>query len=219
MADSAETSPKEHPPKDLFTNREFAFTLQGDIYLRYNCFSNAEELRKQAEVHPFDEDWFTPTSEHKQLLALPPASDFRTSLILPDLTRRFTLLRSSSGDPLTLDDLRFKFAEQRARGVPSQISEEEEDMILETLGRMRTKNAAPSTTSSRKLEGISGANATDLGMESDYTHERTSHISTTTSSTTYPASSVTSSSSPSSRSTKKYSNNLFASGRTQSDVF
>ncbi|KAG1877807.1 hypothetical protein DFJ58DRAFT_7265 [Suillus subalutaceus] len=160
---------------------------------------------------PFDEDrWFTPTSEHT---ALPPASDFRTSLILPDLTRRFTLLRSPYGDPLTLDDLRSKFAEQRARGVPNQISEEEEDMILETLGRMRTKNAAPSTTSSSKLEGGSGANATDLGMESDYTHERTSHISTTTSSTTYPASSVTSSPSPSSRSTKRYSNNLFASGR------
>jgi serine/arginine repetitive matrix protein 2 len=82
-------------------------------------------------------------------------------------------------------------------------------MILETLGRMRTKNAAPSS----KLEGGSGANATDLGMESDYTHERTSHISTTTSSTTYPASSITSSPSPSSRSTKRYSNNLFASGR------
>lgn len=131
----------------------------------------------------------------------------------PSLTRRFTLLRSSSGDPLTLDDLRSKFAEQRVRGVPNQISEEEEDMILETLGRMRTKNAALSTTSSSKLEGGSGANATDLGMESDYTHERTSHISTTTSSTTYPASSVTSSPSPSSRSTKRYSNNLFASGR------
>ncbi|KAG0705017.1 hypothetical protein DFH29DRAFT_312607 [Suillus ampliporus] len=162
---------------------------------------------------PFDEGWFTPTPEHKQLPELPPASNFRTSLILPDLTRRFTLLRSSSGDPLTLDDLRSKFAEQRARGVPNQISEEEEDMILETLGRIRTKNAAPSTTSSGKLEGGSGANAADLGMESDYTHERTSHISTTTSSTTYPASSVTSSPSPSSRSTKRYSNNLFASGR------
>ncbi|KAG1869972.1 prim-pol domain-containing protein [Suillus subluteus] len=68
MADSAETSPEvmlqfyrmlypfksiftwlnqEHTPKDLFTNREFAFTLQGDVYLRYNCFSNAEELKKQ----------------------------------------------------------------------------------------------------------------------------------------------------------------------------
>lgn len=176
------------------------------------CLSKRSDPSRSGS-RPFDEDWFTPTSEHKRLPALPPASDFRTSLILPDLTRRFTLLRSSSGDPLTLDDLRSKFAEQRARGVPNQISEEEEDMILETLGRMRTKNAAPSTTSSSNLEGGSGANATDLGMESDYTHERTSHISTTTSSTTYPASSVTSSPSPSSRSTKRYSNNLFASGR------
>ncbi|KAG2136691.1 prim-pol domain-containing protein [Suillus clintonianus] len=68
MADSTETSPEvmlqfyrmlypfksiftwlnqEHTPKDLFTNREFAFTLQGDVYLRYNCFSNADELKKQ----------------------------------------------------------------------------------------------------------------------------------------------------------------------------
>lgn len=37
----------EHAPTKLFTNREFAFTLQGDVYLRYNSFSNAEELKKQ----------------------------------------------------------------------------------------------------------------------------------------------------------------------------
>lgn len=37
----------EHTPTRLFTHREFAFTLQGDIYLRYNSFSNAEDLKKQ----------------------------------------------------------------------------------------------------------------------------------------------------------------------------
>ncbi|PIL23143.1 hypothetical protein GSI_14452 [Ganoderma sinense ZZ0214-1] len=37
----------EHVPTKLFTNREFAFTLQGDVYLRYNSFSNADELKKQ----------------------------------------------------------------------------------------------------------------------------------------------------------------------------
>lgn len=37
----------EHVPTKLFTHREFAFTLQGDVYLRYNSFSNAEELKKQ----------------------------------------------------------------------------------------------------------------------------------------------------------------------------
>lgn len=82
------------------------------------------------------------------------------------------------------------------------------------LGRIRAKNTASSATSSRKVDGGSArTNTPDLGTESDYTHERTSHISTATASTTYPASSITSSPSPSSRSTKRYSNNLFASGR------
>jgi DNA primase small subunit len=37
----------EHIPTRLFTHREFAFTLQGDVYLRYNSFNNAEDLKKQ----------------------------------------------------------------------------------------------------------------------------------------------------------------------------
>ena len=37
----------EQAPTRLFVNREFAFTLQGDVYLRYNSFANAEELKKQ----------------------------------------------------------------------------------------------------------------------------------------------------------------------------
>ncbi|GLB37291.1 putative eukaryotic-type primase small subunit family protein [Lyophyllum shimeji] len=37
----------EHAPTRLFTHREFAFTLQGDVYLRYQCFRTAEELKKQ----------------------------------------------------------------------------------------------------------------------------------------------------------------------------
>lgn len=37
----------QHTPNRLFTHREFAFTLQGDVYLRYNSFSTADELRKQ----------------------------------------------------------------------------------------------------------------------------------------------------------------------------
>lgn len=37
----------EHTPTRLFTHREFAFTLQGDVYLRYNSFNSAEELKKQ----------------------------------------------------------------------------------------------------------------------------------------------------------------------------
>ena len=37
----------EPAPTRLFINREFAFTLQGDVYLRYNSFANADELKKQ----------------------------------------------------------------------------------------------------------------------------------------------------------------------------
>jgi DNA primase small subunit len=36
-----------HIPSKLFTHREFAFTLQGDVYLRYNSFATADHLRKQ----------------------------------------------------------------------------------------------------------------------------------------------------------------------------
>jgi DNA primase small subunit len=38
-------------PTRQFTHREFAFTLQGDIYLRYNSFNNAEELKKQVTTY------------------------------------------------------------------------------------------------------------------------------------------------------------------------
>lgn len=64
------------------------------------------------------------------------------SLIYCSLTRRFTLLRSYNGDPVALEDLKSKFAEQRRRGAPNQVSEVEEDMILEALGRMRFTGGA-----------------------------------------------------------------------------
>ncbi|KAJ4488031.1 hypothetical protein J3R30DRAFT_882868 [Lentinula aciculospora] len=117
-------------------------------------------------------------SENPQLLPeLPSEDDF---LILPDLTRRFSLLRYSSGEPLPVDLLRSRLAEQRARGVENHISEEEEDMILESLG-LRTKYA----TSTDKSE-----NTMRQSTRSSLTH------------------------SPSSgRSAKRYSNNLFGSGR------
>lgn len=142
---------------------------------------------------------------------LPSADHFRTSLILPELVRRFTLLRTPTGDPVSLEDLKQRFAAQRARGGPNQISETEEDMFLEKLGRMHSK----STTSNKadRHEPTAGNVSTDAVAESDYTPERLSNYSnnTSSSSSTYPTSSLTSS--PSSRSAKRYSNNLFSSGR------
>ncbi|KAJ3792694.1 hypothetical protein GGU11DRAFT_474601 [Lentinula aff. detonsa] len=117
-------------------------------------------------------------NENPQLLPeLPPEDDF---LILPDLTRRFSLLRNSSGEPLPVDLLRSRLAEQRARGIENHISEEEEDMILESLG-LRTKYTTPSDKSENSMR---------QSTRSSLTH------------------------SPSSgRSAKRYSNNLFGSGR------
>jgi len=37
----------EHVPGRLFTHREIAFTLQNDVYLRYNSFATADEFKKQ----------------------------------------------------------------------------------------------------------------------------------------------------------------------------
>lgn len=38
---------QDHTPTRHWTHREFAFTLQNDAYLRYNSFSNAEDLKKE----------------------------------------------------------------------------------------------------------------------------------------------------------------------------
>ncbi|KAF7440367.1 hypothetical protein PC9H_000711 [Pleurotus ostreatus] len=133
---------------------------------------------------------------------LPPASDFRTSLILPDLSRRFTLLRTSTGDPITLDDLRSRFAEQRAKGASNHISEEEEDMILETLGRMRGKALNGRNTpdnSPRQTEYSTGAGRYSVRSNDTEVTESSSVVGSIQSS-------------PSGRS-NRYSNNLFGSGR------
>lgn len=34
-------------PTRLFTHREFAFTLAGDIYLRYNSFATYEDMKRE----------------------------------------------------------------------------------------------------------------------------------------------------------------------------
>jgi DNA primase small subunit len=41
------SAPRLSRVNPTWTNREFAFTLQGDIYLRYNSFQDAEEFKKQ----------------------------------------------------------------------------------------------------------------------------------------------------------------------------
>ncbi|KZV71776.1 hypothetical protein PENSPDRAFT_751453 [Peniophora sp. CONT] len=142
------------------------------------------------------------SNQPPEVPALPPPSDFRTSLILPDLSRRFSLLRTSTGDFLPLDDLRSKFAEQRARGSENAISKEEEDMLLATLGRLRQKSSVNSTASSSFSTGGGG----ESGYQSSQSNSvRSSEI--TVSSSTGSTSSFTA------RANRRRSNNLFGSGR------
>ncbi|KAL1748097.1 hypothetical protein HDZ31DRAFT_30346 [Schizophyllum fasciatum] len=158
-----------------------------------------------------------------QLPQLPPASDFRTSLILPDLSRRFTLLRES----IDAEELRTRFAEQRARGAEFQVSPEEEDMILETLGRIRSPKRK-TNQGSNDHDMSTSMNMSDDGRFSQFSGFTPSITSTPQKA---PSSSTLGSefsnnadqgsalsngthSSPSTpRSVKRYSNNFFGSNK------
>lgn len=38
---------QSHTPSKLFTNREFAFNLPGDVYIRYLSFNSSDEMKKK----------------------------------------------------------------------------------------------------------------------------------------------------------------------------
>ncbi|KAJ8522916.1 hypothetical protein ONZ45_g585 [Pleurotus djamor] len=179
---------KNDKPKFLATAKEYT----------KNKKSDARRNPESPNLHTIS----PPTREI--LPELPPASDFRTSLILPDLSRRFTLLRTPSGEPVTLDDLKSRLASQRVRGTGQQISEEEEDMILETLGRLRSRNAG---SSEERLTNDSPA----LG--------RYSVRSTDTENTDLSSAPASVTSSPSGRAARRYSNNLFGSSRFRDNSY
>ena len=108
-------------------------------------------------------------------------------VVSPSLSRRFTLLRAASGEPLSLDDLKNRLAEQRVRGAENHLSEEEADMFLQTLSRLRSK-ASTSSTSGDSTHGL-----TRESLRSNET--------------------ISSSVSSSPASAKRYSNNMFGSGK------
>ena len=127
------------------------------------------------------------------------------------LTRRFTLLRSEDGEPVGLDYLRARFAEQRARGGPNQVSEEEESMILEALGRVRVKTAA--------------AEQQDTLLSDPGISPRQSSTNSLDTSTSSLMGNVIGNISPipspknTKRGQKRHSNNLFGSGKFRDDVY
>ncbi|KAF7304657.1 hypothetical protein MKEN_01179600 [Mycena kentingensis (nom. inval.)] len=111
-------------------------------------------LLQSPSPEPDDNDPYDSTPAPEGLPELPSSSvsDFRTSLILTDLSRRFTLLSAASTltDSSSVDALKSKLANQRARGAANAVSEEEEDMIIETLGfRSNSKPQSGDEYSSR----------------------------------------------------------------------
>ncbi|KAH9977286.1 hypothetical protein BGW80DRAFT_844698 [Lactifluus volemus] len=176
---------------------------------RFRKWSDPRRTQVPESVRSSTASSRNPPQPSEPLPVLPPISDFRTSLILPgyvpgsffcfihhflmrhvttpSLSRRFTLLRSSSGDPVSLDDLKSRLAEQRARGAENHLSEEEEDMFLQTLGRLRSKPSSSSTSGD-----------STYGPSRDSTRSGETLTSSVTSS---PASG------------KRYSNNMFGSGK------
>jgi len=127
------------------------------------------------------------------------------------LTRRFTLLRYEDGEPVGLEHLKARFAEQRARGAPNQVSEEEETMILEALGRMRVRTPAAEQQD-------------DLFSDSAISQRQSSTNSLDTSASSFMGNvigNITPSPSPKNtkRGQKRYSNNLFGSGKFRDDVY
>ncbi|KAG5647136.1 hypothetical protein DXG03_001091 [Asterophora parasitica] len=151
--------------------------------------------------------------DHLSSPQIPLPNDFRTSLILPDLSRRFSLLRSSSGEPVALDVLRSRLADQRARGAANHISEEEEEMIFDTLRSFRSKpNAASLSGENLTLNSTSNSY---LPVQENYDFRQSSSTMMSSSAASLAPSSASPSvtSSPSKSTGKRYSNNLFGSGR------
>ncbi len=122
------------------------------------------------------------------------------------LSRRFSVLRSSTSDPARFDNhLRSRIADQRARGAANQITEEEEDMFLDALG-IRFRHNKPDKSQQNVKGTAAAANGGYGGRGSEEVETRNSTNSSVTSS-------------PNARSTKRYSNNLFGSGRLRDNTY
>ena len=138
-------------------------------------------------------------------------SPLSANMLWHSLARRFTPLRSEDGVPVGLEHLRARFAEQRARGAPNQVSEEEESMTLEASGRMRVR-----TTAAEQQDDL----LSDSGIS-----QRQSSTNSLDTSTSSLMGNVVGNVSPTpapkdtKRAQKRYSNNLFGSGFLRDDVY
>ncbi|KAJ7219133.1 hypothetical protein GGX14DRAFT_590195 [Mycena pura] len=171
---------KSDKSKFLATAKEWTKNKKSDAKRPTNLQSVPIHQSPTAEHHERYE-LYESAPAPESLPELPLASDFRTSLILTDLSRRFTLLSATTKESVSVDALKSRLADQRARGAEIQISEEEEDMLIESLGLRPTvksegEDEYPSSTSARSAKSLGSSSNTSV-------------------------------------SSKRYSNNLFGSGR------
>lgn len=145
------------------------------------------------------------------------------------LTRRFSVLRNADGIPIGFHDLKSKFAEQRAKGSENQVTEEEEDMILEALGRIHARSTRPRANVGGNNEGVNEDpnDSSTLSMAEDpdggsrisaspslVGRQSVRSTATTSSSVLQGSVSATSvSSGKTSQYSRRMSNNLFGSGK------
>ncbi|KAF6764784.1 hypothetical protein DFP72DRAFT_1120488 [Ephemerocybe angulata] len=184
----------------------FRKNLKSDV--KRAGLSPPQDLSPPPPTHTDGSERGGSTEQLHHLDFLPATDDFRTSLILPDLSRRFSLLRTPAGDPVTIDDLRSKFAEQRAKGVDHTISEEEEDMLLETLGKLKGRRYSGSHSAER-----SGDSASALSDEGQTEESSVSSATVKSLGGKGGSGSGANASGSSPAKAKRYSNNLFGSGR------
>ncbi|KAI1788495.1 hypothetical protein LXA43DRAFT_1097318 [Ganoderma leucocontextum] len=136
------------------------------------------------------------------------------------LTRRFSVLRNSSGEPIGLYELKSKFAEQRARGSQNQVTEEEEDMILEALGRFHGRSRSRGKQSARRVGDGRGSTAEGEDDDADPVPQTVrSSDSTTTPSLRGTSSMASIASTKGSLSSRRMSNNLFGSGKFRDQAY
>lgn len=74
------------------------------------------------------------------------------------MSRRFTLLRGQNGEPLSIDDVRSRLAQQRANGHVNHVTEEEEEIMIGAL--IRAHSIDP-TASASDSDGYTTATAND----------------------------------------------------------
>ncbi|KIO20155.1 hypothetical protein M407DRAFT_221294 [Tulasnella calospora MUT 4182] len=140
------------------------------------------------------------------------------------LSRRFSLLRQPDGRPVDLQDVREMFAAQRVNGSPNVISEEEEEYVINYLSNAGHIPGGVvddrGTDDSQQRSPISTKTTYTTGKPDSIRSNATPHSAFESSfQTSNGPPSTRSRTSHASSSSRRYSNNLFGSGRIKDQQY